>query len=328
MLLERKGIFPYDFVDSWAKLNNTELPQKADFFSKLTDTHISDADWKFADQIWKTFDITTMGNYADLYLKVDVLLLADVFENFRMKCMEIYGLDPAHSYTLPGFAWNAMMKQTKVEMELMTSIDMVLFVERGIRGGITQCCKRYARANNVYMGEVYDNTKPESYLIYLDVNSLYATAMMQELPLNNFEWLYNVTTLDDINRVISNHTIGCLIEVDLKYPTHLHDKHIDYPLCPEKMIPQGGRNEKLLQFVCSQGLIIEKIHRVLKFQQSAWLKPFIELNTYHRTIASNAFEKNLFKLMSNAVFIFIFCNFIGKSGEHNLLDFFFVLFVY
>lgn len=323
-LLERKGIFPYDFIDSLSKLHAIELPPKAAFYSKLTDTDITDDEWNFAKKVWNTFNIQSLGDYADLYLKIDVLLLTDVFENFRSNCMTIYGLDPEHFYTIPGLSWNAMLKYTCVEIELLTEIDKVMFIERGIRGGISQCSKRFARANNRYMGTDFNINDPQSYLIYLDVNNLYGYAMLQDLPLNNFEWVCNVSTLNDINNIIANKSIGCFIEVDLKYPTHLHDKHADYSLCPEKMIPPGGKNTKLLltlydkkryilhhkmlQFVCDQGLIIEKIHRTMKFTQSKWMKPFIDLNTHHRTIATNEFERNLFKLMSNACF--------GKTMEN------------
>lgn len=154
-LLERKGVFCYEYVDSWGKLDEKKLPSKDNFYSKLTDSQITDEDYEFACRVWNEIEIETLGEYSDLYLKTDILLLADVFENFRRTCYDIYKLDPAHYYTAPGLSFDAMLKYTKVEIELLTDIDMLLFVEKGIRGGISQCSKRYSKANNKYMSD-YD----------------------------------------------------------------------------------------------------------------------------------------------------------------------------
>lgn len=174
-----------------------------------------------------------MGEYADLYLKTDVLLLADVFEQFRSSCFNIYGLDPVHYFTLPGFSWDAMLKYTQVNIELLTDIDMLLFVERNIRGGICQCNKRYARANNKYMDD-YDPSTPNSYLIYLDINALYGSAMASSLPLNGFQWCNDMDVSSILHMLRNDSSVGCLIEADFKYDVSLHGKHSDYPFCPEK----------------------------------------------------------------------------------------------
>lgn len=130
-LLTKKGIFPYDYIDSWDKLKSSELPSKEAFYCKLNDSNISDDDYNFAQAIWNIFEIKDMLEYSELYLKTDILLLADVFENFRDTCLKLYGLDPAHYYTLPGLSWDAMLKYTRIRIELISDIDQLLFVEKG-----------------------------------------------------------------------------------------------------------------------------------------------------------------------------------------------------
>lgn len=168
IMLERKGVFSYDYVDSFERLNETSLPSQAAFYSELNDDEIEDDEYEFACKIWEKFEIKTLGDYSDLYLKTDVLLLADVFENFRNTCHQIYKLDPAHYYTSPGLSFDAMLKYTGVSIELMTDVEMVLFVERGIRGGISQCSKRHAKANNEHMKADFNPNEKSNYLMYLD----------------------------------------------------------------------------------------------------------------------------------------------------------------
>ena len=136
-LLSRKGVFPYDWCDSLDKLNETILPDKDAFQSKLTDSHITDEDYEHAQKVWKVFDMKTFREYHDIYLQTDLLLLADVFESFREVCMKYYGLDPAWYFTAPGLAWDAMLKITKVNLEPIIDPDMMLMVEKGIRGGVS-----------------------------------------------------------------------------------------------------------------------------------------------------------------------------------------------
>ena len=134
---------------------------------------ISESDYKHAQRVWEEFGVRNIGDYHDLYLKTDVVLLVNVFEAFRDTCLKHYSLDPAHFYMAPGLAWKACLKKTGVRLELLMDPDMLLMFERGIRGGITQAVHRYASANNKYMGDLYDPNKESSYLQYLNTNNLY-----------------------------------------------------------------------------------------------------------------------------------------------------------
>ena len=151
-LLRRKGVFPYDWFDNIEKLNEKNLPPKEEFYSKLNDEDVSDEDYEHAKKVWKKFDVKNMKDYLELYLKTDVLLLSDVFENFRKLFKKDYGLDPAWYYTTPGMAWDGMFKMTKIELDLISDPNMYLMIEKGIRGGICVVTKRYSKANNPYMG--------------------------------------------------------------------------------------------------------------------------------------------------------------------------------
>ena len=195
-LMARKGVYPYDYMDSFDKFNE-KLPTKEEFYSVLNNEHISDEDYKNAHNVWNTFSIKNMGEYHDLYLKSDVLLLADVFENFRKTCLEYYKLDPCHYFTSPGLSWDAMLKMTKIKLELMTDIDMFQFIEKGLRGGISYIANRYGKANNKYMKE-YNEKAPSKYIMYLDANNLYGWAMSQYLPTGGFRWMTQ-KQIDKIN---------------------------------------------------------------------------------------------------------------------------------
>ena len=135
------------------KFSEEKLPPKEEFYSKLNDCGVSDEDYDHAKKVWKEFEVKNMGEYHDLYLKSDVLLLADVFEEFRNVCMENYSLDPAWYYTSLGLSWDALLKHSKIILELLSDVDMLLMFEKGIRGGISMISNRYGKANNKYMGE-------------------------------------------------------------------------------------------------------------------------------------------------------------------------------
>ena len=322
-LLTRKGVYPYDYIGSLEKLTETQLPPKEQFYSKLNDEDISDEDYSHAQNVWSTFKCKSIRDYHDLYLKSDVLLLADVFENFRKTCLKHYNLDPAHYYTSPGLAWDACLKETGQQLELLHDYDMLMMFERGIRGGITHISKRYSEANNKYMKD-YDPDKPSKYIQYLDANNLYGWAMSQSLPTHGFKWMKNLTkdeVMDILNKANDSminpiNKKGFIFEVDLEYPQELWKSHNDYPLAPEKMKVNGV--EKLISHFkphkkyvihyrnlrqCIElGLRITAVHRGISFEKSPWMEPYIRKNTELRKTAANSFEKDFFKLMNNSVF--------------------------
>ena len=226
-LLKSKGVYPYDYIISTKQFKERKLPPKEAFYSKLNDEEISDKDYQHAHNVWNTFKCQTFEDYHNLYLKSDVLLLADVFESFRKTCHKHYKLDPCHYYTAPGLAWDACLKPTKQELELLTDYDMLMMFEKGIRGGMTHISKRYAEANNKYM-EYSDKTKPSTYIQYLDVNGLYSWAMMEKLPTHGFKWID--VDVDKVEKLLKKKDtkIGYIFEVDLEYPETLWEAHNDY----------------------------------------------------------------------------------------------------
>ena len=199
-----------------------------------------------------------MGEYHDLYLRTDVVLLANVFESFRRACLENYGLDPSHFYTAPGLAWKACLKKTGVRLKLLLDPDMLLMFERGIRGGIRQSVHRWAAGNNPYMNSEYDKNKPTKYLQYLDANNLYGWAMSQPLPTGEFRWVEfgedrNPKTI--VEKLVAKKNYGYLLEVDVRYPKNLHDYHNDLPFMCAKMKIKGV--EKLVpNLYCKRKYVI------------------------------------------------------------------------
>ena len=195
MILLRKGVYPYEYMDEWDKFNGKKLPSKGSFYSNLTMEDISDTDYKHANNVFKKFNLKNLGEYHDLYVRSDTLLLAGVFENFMHACMKNYGLDTANFVSLPGLAWQACLKKTNVELELITDYDMLLMIEEGIRGGICHAIKRYVKATNYYMRD-YDKNKESSYIQYLDANNLYGKAMSKKLPIKGFMWVSDTLEID------------------------------------------------------------------------------------------------------------------------------------
>ena len=150
ILLLRKGVYPYEYMDNWERFNETSLRNKESFYSNLNIENIEDIDYRHDNNVFKIFKLKNLGEYHDLYVQIDTLLLSDIFENFRNKCLEVYELDRAHFLSLPGLAWQACLKKTNIELELLTDYDMLLMVEEGIRGGKCHSIHRLAqKAKNI-----------------------------------------------------------------------------------------------------------------------------------------------------------------------------------
>ena len=355
-MLTRKLPYPYRYMDSFDKFKETQLPPQEAFFSDLTKKHISNADYNFVQNLWTTFQLKNLGELHDLYVEADTLLLADVFENYRKVIHNNYGLDPVHFYTAPALSWSAGLKFTEAKLEIPLDVDMHMFFDLGLTGGMSMVADHFARANNKHLKELYDPATLQSFIKLVDANNLYGWAMSQMLPTSGFKWVNlkkglntpGVTESMDRHRTMNEwaHDIanlneddatGYMFQVDLEYPSHLRadETHDNFPLAPESFkiekdilspyqqdlgdqlgVKYGA--EKLcltlkdkekyicharnLKFYLKHGLKLKKIHKILQFKQSKWLKPYIDLNTKLRQDADNKFEEGFAKLMNNSFF--------------------------
>ncbi|KAL4135504.1 hypothetical protein QTP88_007110 [Uroleucon formosanum] len=315
-LVTRKLAYPYEYMDCEEKFNETCLAPIEKFYSSLTDKNITKEEYENSQKIWKVFNIQNMREFTSLYNKIDVLLSTDIIENFRDISLKNYKLDPMWYYTTPGFAWDCMLRMTNIKLDLLTDIDQILMFESGIRGGLSQCSQRYSKANNKYMVDKFKKQEESIFLQYLDANNLYGWAMSKYLPTGDFKWVDSLNDFDVMN-ISDKSCKGYILEVDLHYPKELHDLHSDFPLAPERHFDNKQLPKLLttlydkkkyiihyetLKLYINLGLKIEKIHRVLEFSQSPWLKVYVDFNTNLRSEAKNEFEKEYFKLMNNSVY--------------------------
>ena len=248
----RKGVYPYEHMDSFERFQVTEFPFEV-FGSTLNQGIVYDErsegeiekepitreDYEHGQKVWKEMGCKTLGDYSKLYCMSDTLLLADVFEAYRDLALDIYGLDPSYYITAPSFAIDAARKMSGAELELITDENMYLFMEEGIRGGVSVISNRYGRGNNKYMRDLHDKGLPDSFVVYLDANGLYSFAMLLPLPYKNFKWMCSKTLRkmeEDSSRIKA-----CTLEVDLDIPEmkEFHDYTKDYPLAPESKVING-----------------------------------------------------------------------------------------
>ena len=327
-----KGFMCYDYIDNLKKLGEKKLPERKYFYNKLTLKDISEQDYKHAVNMFDTFKCKTLGGYLKIYLKIDVLILSDIFEEFRKTTMKQYGLDPVHYLSASSLSYDSMLKFTGAKIKIMSEMEQYNFIERLIRGGVTQVANRWALIEN-----------PSEHILFVDANALYAYCMTQYLPYGDYHWLdSNSINKFDVMKISDTSKIGYILEVTLDYPEELHDLHNDFPLAPEKQTINYNdlsdycknilnvidlkyrKSEKLLctlnekkkyvlhyrnlKLYLTLGLKIKKIHRILRFKQAPWMAPYIENNNNKRATSTSTFESNLYKLYSNSCF--------GKSIEN------------
>ena len=345
-IVKQKNVFPYTYFDGPHRFKEVDIPPIESFYDTLKNKHCTQEKYNFATEVWDI--VGNFEEFHDLYLMVDVLILADIFEKFRSQCLKDYELDPIHYISLPSFAWDACLKFTKVEIELFDQEEMYTMIENNCRGGIVQCSQRYAEANNSYMKEGYDPSKESSFLMQYDANNLYALSLSGYLPLNGFRWITDeekkeISTTNAILAMTETQPVGYIYEVSVEIPVELHDEFSDLPLLPEKikikkeMLSKFQQkywpkmNEKgeerltlnlfnkqkyvmhylTLQFILEKGLKVTEYHRVLGFEQKPWMKPFIDFNTERRAKAAadkNTFLQKFYKDKNNIMF--------GKSVQN------------
>ena len=334
--IKRKGVFPYSYFNNMSKLQETCLPPRTTFTNDLTNEACSEEDYRFAQKAWQEFDCQSFEDYLMAYLKLDVLLLACIFEKFRAKTLEQDGLDPIHFISLPGLSFQSAFKMSGTCIDLLKDIEMYTFFERGIRGGMTFINKHHIRNENI----TYQGKECSQHLAYIDQNNLYGNALRKPLPHSEFCWVEDVNefTRDFILGLDEEGEWGYTLEVDLGYPEHLHHSTADFPLAPESgeitqdmlsefmnsfyetlnpkshfkssrklLLTQYNKDHYIvhftvLKFYLLMGLTLDKVHRIIKYKQKAWLKEYIDFNSQQRSLSSNDFDKAFYKLKNNALF--------------------------
>ena len=343
-----KGIFPYDYVDSFEKYNEKIIPNNKYFYNKLSKTNVSPQEKRQFIKVWLSINNCDLGKYSDLYLKTDVLILADVLENFRELSLKHYKLDPVNYLTIPSLSWQAMLNHTQVKLELLHDYDMYKLFEDGIRGGISQVCgDRYVDVSNknfITNNKINKDDPNQEWLYYFDANNLYGHSMSQKLPVSHFKWMEQ-QEIEELIIKLKNKQItgeekeGYMLQIDIKYPIGSKEKFKSLPILTErkKILDEQLSDYTKKQYKDNKRLATEKlildftdkinyschiknlifyydngfiieIKKGIKFFQYDFLKSYILLNTKLRAKATNEFEKDFFKLMNNSVF--------GKTMEN------------
>jgi hypothetical protein len=306
--INTKGIFPYNFAKTYNDLiSTTYLPDKIYF-----DKHVSIEDYNNALLTWRLHNFQNLEEYMLYYMKMDIYLLADLFETFRSKAINEDGLDPVNFFSIPGLSWASALKSLKHTIENIQDPEMFRFFESGIHGGMTFINKHHIVSDS--------NTD----MLYIDINNLYGWALSQRLPRKNFTWITENLEKIDLSEDYENSKYGYVFEVDLEIPNYLHDTLDQLPLAPIKSTPPNSKTEKLLlthstkfnyiihcrllKLYIELGAKVTNIHRAIKFKQSCIFKDYIDGNTRKRAETNDPFEKDYYKLKNNSLY--------GKTVEN------------
>ena len=326
--LNKKLAYPYEYFNS---IDDYKKPvhnlKKEDFFSELKNKCPDDEEIQRTKEIIEIFNIKDGKELTELYLKSDVILLADVFEKFIKISVEEFGINPLYCVSLPGYTWQCGMKYTDINLQTLQDKEMILLLENNIRGCISSV-----------MGDRYIKSNDNKKILYIDANNLYGHSMSQYLPFDEIKF-DNDVTLEDIINTPDDNDIGYFVEVDLKYPDNIKEKTKKFPFAPvNKKINPDNYNDymkeirpdtnvqtkklicdwsdkknylihyRMLKFYVRHGMIVDKVHDVISFKQSRWLEKYINFNTQKRNQAASDFEKDFYKLLNNA--------FYGKTMEN------------
>ena len=356
LLSSGKQYLPYEYLTSLDKLQERSLPPKAEFYSSLTDSHISDEEYAHALKVWELCKCQTLIDYVNLYLDMDVALLADIYLQWRETLLNLFGLDCLYFLTLASYAFEAFLLISDTKLECISDENLFQLITRNIRGGFCSVGKRYAKAHNKHTSPHFKQGDESNYLMYIDFNSLYPTVMSKfKLPCGKFKELSQeeceILLRQDISKINTEGDYGyyfhfdslpispeiarktdafplCLSKMDVKetdispFSKQLLDRHGTKLPKPNKKLVAHHNGLKdclmslpLLQFLLGKGLQIDKVHRVYKFNQSFFLKNFIDENIKRRANEVNPFLKAALKLINNALYGRTLLNQLNYSTE-------------
>lgn len=344
VVIRRKGVFPYSYFNSPSRLQESCLPPIKAFYDELSGEECSSEDYAHAQRAWVELGCRTLREYLVRYLHLDIYLLTDVFEAFRKVSLQEDGLDPVHFVSLPGLSYASCFKMNRETIDLLQDVDMVRLFERGIRGGLTFVNRHKLQA---HIPELNNNHDENIHLAYIDQNNLYGSSLCRPLPHSEFTWvsedeLQQLSDPTKIQNLDDEGDYGYLFEVDLEYPSELHDATVDFPLAPETdfvdtdlfsthmmeyykslCITRGVQNRyvankklllsqfdkesyvchyAILKFYLAMGMKLLKLRSAIRFRQKRFVEPYIRYNSNKRSLAHNAFEKDFYKLKNNSFF--------------------------